>query len=415
MLFYVMQYSIRKTEKKGQVRIILPASKSINNRLLVLSALSKGKIQLAKLSQSDDSQIMYSLLNSENKIKNAGHAGTVMRFLTAFYSICPGEILLTGSERMKSRPIAELVDALRIIGAKIEYTGKKGFPPLKIMGKELTGGKISIESGISSQYISALMMIGSSLKNGLEIELKGDTISSSYINLTLGLLKQTGIKAHREGKIIIINNSDFKNLKMEVEADWSSASYWFSIVGLKNELDILLPGLDQNSLQGDAEIRNIFSKLGVKSHFSNEGLTLSAIKQEINFFEYDFRDNPDMVQTFIPYCVAKDIPFSFSGCRSLRIKETDRILALANEFRKFEVELTFSEDGEYISWNGNSKPDWTKPVIIDTYDDHRMALGMAPLSIVTSEIIINEPDVVSKSYPGFWKDLKKAGFSISEI
>lgn len=410
-----MQYSIRNSEKNSRTRVVLPASKSINNRLLVLSALSKGKIKLSKLSDSDDSQIMNSLLKSENNTKDAGHAGTVMRFLCAYYSIQPGEILLTGSERMKNRPIEKLVDALRLIGANIEYVEKIGFPPLAIKGRKLAGGKIPIDSGISSQYISALMMIGSSLENGLEIKLKGDTISSSYIDLTLGLLKQTGIKAHRKDKIISIYKSEFKDMEMDVEADWSSASYWFSIVGLKKDLEILLPGLSEKSLQGDAEIRNIFSDLGVKSHFTKEGLVLSPINPEINSFEYDFRDSPDMVQTFIPYCIAKDIPFYFSGCRSLRIKETDRVLALATELGKFGVKLEYTKDGEFISWDGKSKPDWSKTVSIDTYDDHRMALGMAPLCILTGDLQINEPGVVSKSYPDFWKDMKKAGFSITEI
>ncbi|MCF8380327.1 MAG: 3-phosphoshikimate 1-carboxyvinyltransferase [Bacteroidales bacterium] len=410
-----MQYRIKNTKKTGRFTIILPASKSINNRLLVISALSKGKIQLNNISESDDSQIMNSVLNSENKVKDAGHAGTVMRFLTAYYAIQPGEIILTGSERMKSRPIEKLVDALRLIGAKIEYIEKIGFPPLAITGRELSGGKICIDSGISSQYISALMMIGSSLENGIEIKLKGDTISSSYIDLTLGLLKKAGVKAQRIDKTINIKKSEFNTLKMSVEADWSSASYWFSMVGLSEELEIVLPGLDELSLQGDAEIRHIFSDLGVQSVFTNEGLILTPGKQEINSFEYDFRDNPDMVQTFIPYCIAKDIPFYFSGCQSLRIKETDRVFALATELKKFGVNLHYSRDGENISWDGKSKPDWTKPIAIDTYDDHRMALGMAPLCIMTGELQINEPAVVSKSYPNFWKDMRKAGFSITEV
>ena len=410
-----MQYRIRKTEKKGKFSVNLPASKSVNNRLLILSALSNGKVVLNNLSQSDDSQIMFKLLNSKESTKNTGHAGTVMRFLTAFYSIQSGEILLTGSERMKNRPITELVNALKKIGAKIEYTEKEGFPPLKINGRKLDGGKIKIDSGISSQYISALMMIGSLLEKGLEIELIGNTISLSYIDLTIGLLQKVGIDASRQNKIIQIKKSTFKEIKMDVESDWSSASYWYSLVGLSDGIEIVLPGLIEESMQGDVEIRNIFSKLGVATSISAEGIVLTKIKQKENFLEYDFRNIPDMVQSFIPYCIAKNIRFQFSGCRTLRIKETDRILALSNEFKKFGVNLKYSEDGEHISWNGKSKADWSKSVVIDTYDDHRMALGLAPLCIMAKGLSINHPDVVSKSYPSYWDDLREIGFLIKEF
>lgn len=408
-----MQYTIRNLHESSLQIINLPASKSINNRLLIMSELSGRKLQISNLSPSDDVVIMKNILNSKDKIKNAGHAGTVMRFMTAFLSVKPGNYILTGTERMKNRPILELVESLKKLGADIKYIEKKGFPPLEINGKILNGGTVEINSGISSQYISALLMIGPYLKNGLKLILTGDTISSSYINLTIGLMKMAGASVSRESNTILVENIPYAESQLEVEADWSSASYWFSIVGLSNNRTILMPGLNKSSLQGDSDIMGLFADLGVKSEFKQEGLHLSPIPMKKNYFQFDFRNNPDMVQTYVPYCIGKNIPFEFSGCRSLRIKETDRISALQKELAKFNVILKSTEDGNLISWDGKSKPDWNKNVTIETYDDHRMALGMAPLCIVSKELIINNPAVVSKSYPGFWEDLEKTGISVN--
>ncbi len=380
-----------------------------------MSALSKGKIKLKNLSQSDDSIIMNEIINSKNKLKNAGHAGTVMRFMTAYLSVIKGDHILTGTERMKNRPIGELVKSLRLLGAQISYLEKEGFPPLEITGKNLNGGSIEINSGISSQYISALLMIGPYLKNGLILKLTGDTISSSYIDLTLNLMKMAGALVERKGNQISVLATEYKPCNLEIEADWSAASYWFSIAGLAADSQIYLPFLQLKSYQGDAAITRIFAELGVQSEFTNQGLKLKSIPVNIRKFRFDFRNNPDMVQTFIPYCIARGIPFEFSGCRTLRIKETDRVHALYTELKKFKVLLKFSEDGEFISWDGKTLPDWDLQVKIDTWDDHRMALGLAPLVIKTGSLVINDPDVVSKSYPGFWKDLQKAGFLIEEI
>ena len=380
-----------------------------------MSALSGGNISLKNVSESDDSRIMKNLLDSNDTIKNAGHAGTVMRFMTAYLSLQEGRYILTGTDRMKERPIGELVNALRELGADIEYVEKDGFPPLRITGRKLNGGSIKINSGISSQYISAMMMIGPFLKKGLEIILEGDTISSSYIDLTAGLMTRAGANVIRKGEIINIASGNFKMMEMEVEADWSSASYWFSIVGLSGIQEIILPKLSEQSLQGDSAIRKIFEKIGVGSEFIEEGLKVFPIPVKNNSLIFDFRNNPDMVQTIIPYCIAKNIVFSFSGCRSLRIKETDRVSALYRELNKFGVSIEFSDDGDQISWNGTSKPEWNREVTIETYHDHRMALGFAPLSLLTGQLVIRDPAVVSKSYPGFWVDLKKAGFRIEEV
>lgn len=392
----------------------LPSSKSISNRLLMISALSGNKIRPGNLSDSDDTRIMIKLLQSKSKIKDAGHAGTTMRFLTAFYAAGNEEIILTGTERMKNRPIGKLVEALVELGASIDYLEKQGYPPLRIRGKKLEGKQIKVDSGISSQYISALLMIGPYLKGGLEIMLEGETISYSYIELTLSLMQEAGAILEKENNIIRVKESPYAEKTITAEADWSSASYWFMIAGIHPDAEIILQGLQKKSYQGDSHITALFDNLGVRSGFSEEGLKLTGSEFSLKEFHYDFRDNPDMVQSFIPYCIAKNIPFYFSGCRSLRIKETDRVKALYNELLKFGVEISFSDNGDLIWWDGKTKPDWNRDVRIVTYKDHRMALGLAPLSIKSNHLMIEDPEVVSKSYPGFWKDLEKAGFEIKK-
>jgi 3-phosphoshikimate 1-carboxyvinyltransferase len=407
-----MQISLTQIPKSIKTRVVLPISKSISNRLLVISALSENKVELNNLSDSDDTRIMTELLNSDSQIKDAGHAGTTMRFLTAYYSLKKGVVTLTGTERMKNRPIGELVEALRKLGADIEYLEKRGYPPLKIKGGNLKGGRISIESGISSQYISAILLIAPCLEKGLEMELKGDTLSYSYIDMTLSLMKEAGAIVEKENNILKVKEAPYREKIIEAEADWSSASYWFMIAGLHPDCQIVLKGLFKNSFQGDALIISMFENLGVGSVFTEEGLQLSHSRVNLREFRYDFRNTPDMVQSFVPYCIARNIPFYFSGCRSLRIKETDRVTALHRELRKFNVEISFSEDGDLIWWDGKSPASWKTSPLINTYKDHRMALGMAPLSIKAGEITIEDPDVISKSYPGFWDDLKQAGFGV---
>ncbi len=378
-----------------------------------MSALSKGEIKIENVSSSDDTQTMIKLLESEEALKDAGHAGTTMRFLTAYYALRGDNVTLTGTERMKNRPVRILVEKLRELGANISYLEKDGFPPLKIDKSNLKGGEIEINSGVSSQYISALMMTGPYMKNGLKIKLSGDTISSSYIEMTANLMKGAGSNVEWKENIIEIEEKEYHSASFKVEPDWSSASYWFSIAGLHGNSQIILKDLQKESFQGDAVITSIFEKLGVRSEFSAQGLHLRQSLDYAHSFKFDFRNNPDMVQTVIPYCIARGIQFHFSGCRTLRIKETDRVLALYRELKKIGVELEFSEDGEYISWDGKSTPDWSVPVNIKTYNDHRMAMGFAPLAIKNSHLSIEDPKVVTKSYPSFWEDMRKAGFQIS--
>lgn len=409
-----MQYTINKIPAQIDVVVDLPASKSISNRLLMISALSGNKVNIENLSESDDTQTMKQLLHSGEKIKNAGHAGTTMRFLTAYYSQGNDEVILTGSERMKDRPIAELVNGLKNLGAEIDYLEKSGFPPLKIKGKKLHGGKISMHSGISSQYISAILMIAPFLEGGLELNLTGEMLSTSYIDMTIALMKQAGAVVDRKNNLIMVGSKSYNSCDLKVEPDWSSASYWFMIAGLHSNARILLHDLKEESLQGDSHISNMFGKLGVNCKFSSDGLYLSYSSQQPREFRYDFTNNPDMVQSFVPYCVARDIPFYFSGCKTLRIKETDRVSALYHELKKFGVEISYSEDGDTIWWDGLTRPDWLRKITISTYKDHRMALGMVPLCIKSGELSIDDPMVVTKSYPGFWDDFGNAGFTFME-
>ena len=410
-----MIYNIKNTESIVKGVVHLPTSKSISNRLLIMSALSENKLIPKELSDSDDTNVMLNILNSSFPEHNAGHAGTAMRFLTAYFACKPGEVMLTGSERMKNRPIAVLVDLLTELGATIEYAGKKGFPPLKIKGAKLKGGKRSINSEVSSQYISALLLIAPYLHGGLDLSLKGNMVSASYINLTLQLMKRAGIRYSWNNNNIKIEEGNYHAGVFHVEPDWSAASYWYEMVALAEEADIFMPGLTSDSLQGDAALALIFESLGVKTVFEENGVSLVKTKPTTDFFEYDFTLNPDLVQTLIPACVLKNIAFRFIGTQTLRIKETDRILALHNEMKKFGVQLDYTENGDCIAWDGKTVFKQVESVLIDTYEDHRMAMGFAPIALVSREININDPNVVSKSYPGYWKDLAMTGFQVEDL
>ena len=380
-----------------------------------MSALSSKKLRAKGLSDSDDTITMIENLNSDKKTKNVGHAGTAMRFLASYYALFPGEIILTGSDRMKDRPIGELVDNLRKLGADITYIGKKNYPPLLIKGGKLKGGSLSVDGSISSQFISSLLMIAPLLPKGLEIKLTGNIISASYINLTLQLMKRTGIKYSWKKNLIQVEEGNYQGGNIQVEPDWTAASYWYEIAALANDSDIFLSGLTGDSLQGDSELANIFENLGIRSEYEEKGVRLIKTSLSVSHLEYDFTLNPDLVQTLVPACVILRIPFRFTGTQSLRIKETDRILALQTEMKKFGVKIDFNDSGEWIAWNGKSAFKNNPDVIIDTYHDHRMAMAFAPLAIKTGEIWIRDPLVVTKSYPAFWENLLSTGFKVIEI
>ncbi len=411
-----MIYEISIKNKTVKATINLPSSKSISNRALIINALSYNPYPLQNLSDSDDTVVLSAALNSNNNKFDIGHAGTAMRFLTAFLAKIVGEWEVTGSERMQQRPISILVDALRSLGARIEYLKNEGFPPLKIHGSRLTGKTIELDGSVSSQYISALLLIAPTLENGLTLKLTGDITSRTYIALTLKLMAKFGVQYRWEGNEINVPEQNYLPRDFTIEADWSGASYWYEILSLCYSGEIFLQNLQLESLQGDANIAGWFEQFGVQSIQKENGVLL--LKHENlspQKLVHDFIENPDVAQTMACLCVSKKIPFHFSGLKTLKIKETDRISALQTELAKFGAEITEPADGE-LSWDGkiNSEKYLENP-LIETYHDHRMALAFAPMALSGSKIRIDDPMVVTKSYPGFWDDLKIAGFDVSEI
>jgi len=378
--------------------------------MLIIGSLAGSVTSLENLSESDDTQVLSHALEEEGDIIDIGHAGTSMRFLTAYLSTQSRQLTLTGSQRMKQRPIGPLVDALKQVGAHIEYLEKEACPPLRIHGGAIRGGSIEIDAGISSQFISALMMIGPVLEGGLTLELKGDVVSATYIEMTLSLMNKCGAGASFDGRSIRIPQGDYTLEKFRVESDWSGASYWFQVAALLPGSEIYLHNLSPDSLQGDSALVRIFSTLGVHSTFDTDGLWLKTPKTDLpDRFEYDFTGCPDLVQTLAVSLCALNIPFRFTGTTTLRVKETDRIAALQSELKRVGYVLSSDSRGEWLEWNGKRCDPETDPVI-QTYHDHRMAMAFAPLAISLGKIAIEDPGVVSKSYPGYWKDLEKAGF-----
>ncbi|HAF28277.1 MAG TPA: 3-phosphoshikimate 1-carboxyvinyltransferase [Bacteroidales bacterium] len=390
----------------------LPASKSISNRALIIQALCRDRIKLKNLSTSKDTQVLISALKdlSKNTI-DIGATGTAMRFLTAFLSITSGERILTGSDRMKQRPIHALVNILRELGAEIEYLEDDGYPPLKIKGNKLIAKSISIKGNISSQYISALLMIAPYLEGEFILTIEGKILSNDYIWMTIKLMQKFGIEIQWNENIITVAKGEYKAEELIVESDWSSASYWFEMISLNENSMIELTGLTRDSLQGDSVLTELFKTLGVDSAFTNFGIRIKNIPTNCKYFEYDFTDCPDLAQTLAVTLVAKNIPFRLTGLDNLSIKETDRIKALVVEFEKLGIHFQ-SENNNTLSWNGNEKIKIPSNHIVNTYEDHRMALAFAPLSLITRELILEDPEVVAKSYPGYWKDLESVGFEI---
>lgn len=391
----------------------LPSSKSISNRALIINALTEGEFPLQNLSDCDDTKVMVNALDSTDNIIDIGAAGTAMRFLTAYLSVNKGCKIITGTPRMQQRPIRILVEALEELGAQIEYIDKEGFPPLKIKGNKLEGGEIEINGNVSSQYISALLMVAPSLKEGLKLHLKGEIVSRPYIDLTLNLMRDFGAQVEwNSANTVKVNPTPYRSRSFVIESDWSAASYWYQMAALSKDAEIELLGLFEHSYQGDCKVAELFECLGVSTTFTNKGVVLKKTDVTVSSLEYDFINQPDLAQTFVVTCALLNIPFCLSGLQSLKIKETDRIAALIKEMNKLGYSLK-EKDDSILYWEG----DYTGPrniPIIDTYEDHRMAMAFAPACLRIPEIWINNPQVVSKSYPNYWKDLKNAGFLISE-
>ncbi|RIJ49096.1 3-phosphoshikimate 1-carboxyvinyltransferase [Maribellus luteus] len=410
-----MNYQISAAIKNLSGTIQLPASKSISNRALIIHALSYSPYPIHNLSDSDDTKVLQAALYSNSSKFDIGHAGTAMRFLTAFLAKVVGEWEITGSERMKQRPIKILVDALTELGANIEYLGEEGCPPLKIFGSHLKGKTIQLDGSVSSQYITALLLIAPTLEGGLTLNLRGDVTSRSYIKLTLELMAKFGIRYQWHKNEIIVPEQRYFPIDFICEADWSGASYWYQIMALVDSGEILMENLVLNSLQGDADIAAWFQHFGVESIQEKTGVILSKTKNnQPDRLDLDFIENPDVAQTMACLCVAKGIPFHFTGLKTLKIKETDRIAALQNELAKFGATLVEPAHGE-LAWDGKLDMETKEELpLVKTYHDHRMALAFAPMALAGLPMRIEDPMVVTKSYPGFWSDLKKIGFQVSE-
>ena len=402
---------------KMQSLIHLPASKSISNRALVIGALCEDEVELEIVSGCDDSAVVAAALCEMPEVIDIKSAGTAMRFLTSFLATRCGEFVLTGSERMCNRPISVLVDALSSLGADISYVGTEGYPPLKIKGSRLDGGRLALSGNVSSQYISSLLMIGPTLRKGLALQLEGNIVSRPYIDMTMSIMRQFGAQVRwSSANEIVVASGGYSPAAYSIENDWSAASYWYEMVALSSDENarITLPSLFADSMQGDSVVADLFLPLGVKSMYGDNVVIIEKSGSRVSYYEHDMMACPDLAQTIVVACCMLGVPFRLSGLQTLRIKETDRIAALQCELRKLGFVVDVHED-DAISWDGTQTdaPELGAVPAIDTYDDHRMAMAFAPVALCRGSIEINNPEVVSKSYPSFWQDLQKAGFILN--
>ena len=393
--------------------IKITGSKSESNRSLLLSALYPN-ISIENISNSDDAKVMQKGLTISNGTVDIHHAGTAMRFLTGYFASQEGkEVTLTGSKRMTERPIEILVDALRSLGAEIDYVQDQGYPPLKIKGKRLVKDKVSLPANVSSQYISSLLLIAPQLQNGLELELIGKITSVPYIKMTLGLLEEIGVKSSFEGNSIKVNPAaSVPDTTLVVESDWSSASYFYSIVALAEVgTKITLSAYKHNSLQGDSVLSEIYKSFGVDTHFGQHEITLIKTDRKLSAEnDFDLANAPDIAQTIAVTCFGLGVGCHLTGLHTLKIKETDRLVALDTELSKFGAPISVTDKTLTLLPSENINPE----VTVDTYNDHRMAMAFAPLAMKTS-LFVNDAEVVSKSYPDFWNDLEQLHFKVTEL
>ena len=400
--------------------INLPASKSISNRALIIHALSGGQLP-QNLSDCDDTRAVINALRDMPETIDVGAAGTAMRFMTAYLAVTEGEHVITGSERMRHRPVGVLVDALRMLGATINYVAEEGYPPLHISGHPLLGGKLEIPGNVSSQFISALLLIGPVMHLGLSLHLTGEIVSRPYIDLTIHVMHGFGAEVDwTSPDTIEVRPKPYSNAPYLIENDWSASSYWYELASLYpiSEANVSMRGLEDSSRQGDSVVKYIFSLLGVKTAFdephSGKPTTVRLTRHldSVSQLSYDFLNCPDLAQTVVATCCGLGVTFHFTGLASLRIKETDLLVALQRELRKlgFIIQIINNEE---LLWDGSVCEPSMEP--IDTYEDHRMAMAIAPLAVKFPGLRINNPEVVTKSYPDFWKDLRKASFTINNI
>ena len=407
----VYQISCLQPKLKGNV--VLERSKSISNRALIIWSLCKTRFTIHHLSKSDDTVVLEKMLSSDSEVLYGGHAGSSYRFMVARAALGDREITLDASEQLRRRPIGPLVKALQILGTDISYLKKEGFPPLLIrpskkIGKEVH--EVTLQAGISSQYTSALLMIAPCLPHGLTLHLADDPVSIPYIRMTLAMMEWFGVGHHWEGNTIKIEPGEYVAKDFTVEADWSAASYFYSAAALSEEAEIQIHGLDEKSLQGDAIVRNIYQQFGVETIFNEHGMTIKkkGLYERLKEFKFDFSPCPDIALTVMVTLAGLGIKGILSGLRTLRIKETDRISAMQTELAKVKTTIETKQDGSEVICTLFGKAKWKDKAKFNTYEDHRMAMSLAPLACI-HPIVIRNPDVVSKSYPGFWRDMALIG------
>lgn len=405
------------SEPLGELKI--SGSKSISNRVLIMSKLSKDDTDVSEysnLSEADDTQRLVFYLNQIRScsgqnlplVINAENAGTVMRFLASYLSVQKGNWLLTGSERMKKRPIGILVSALQHLGAKISYGDKSDYPPLCIKGAHMSGGELDLDASVSSQFISSLMMVAPYTDQGLTIRFSEKPVSFSYIEMTQKLMQNFGAEVKLKDTFVRVDSAEYQIDNMFIEPDWSSASYWYELVSLAKKSDIFLVGYTRSSVQGDSCVSDIYKDLGVKTIFEPNGIRLISSYKQTSHFKYDFTNAPDLVPAVLTTCAAKKIKASITGVEHLKHKESDRMLALANELKKIGAVILEKNKTYHLSFKENNTI--PEKLVFETYKDHRMAMCFAPLVIQFDKIIIKDKDVVVKSYPSYWDDLKKLNF-----
>lgn len=408
-----MDYRILPPDGFLEARLTLPLSKSMSNRALIINALTPGAPKLENVAECDDTDAMRNALDAQDAdVINIGAAGTTMRFLTAYFAAKEGcNLLLDGSERMHHRPIRVLVDALRELGADIDYAGEEGFPPLRIRGRRLKGGELTLDSSVSSQYISALLMVAPTMAEGLKLTFEGETVSRPYILMTLKMMEDAGVESNFFDGVVTVGPQTYRPFDFSIEGDWSAAAAWYEISAISSGA-VTIDNLARQSCQGDRKLADIFARLGVDTQWEGEegGTDLVPSPDQDARLRIDFSDTPDLAQYVVVTCVMLGIPFHFTGLSTLAIKETDRISALKTELAKIGVFIQ-PEGRDAVAWEGQRRPIDSLPVF-ETYDDHRMAMCLAPVSLFLPGIIIKDVEVVAKSYPEYWTELRNAGFTL---
>jgi 3-phosphoshikimate 1-carboxyvinyltransferase len=397
---------------KGDVA--LPSSKSISNRLLIMRYLSGREVAIAGLSGADDTRLLIKLLDdlkSGKTVFDAGNAGTVLRFMTALLSVLPGDYRLLCSERMKQRPVGGLAEALRSLGAGIAYTEKEGYPPLAIKGGGLTGNSVSVDVSQSSQFVSALLLTAPYLSGGLRIALEGNIASKPYISMTVSLMRQFGVAVEDDFGSFYVPAGGYRMTDTVVEADWSAAAFFYELAALSEGADIFLHRLTDSGLQGDAVAAGLFDYLGVQTVFENDGVRITKVRPADKNIRVDFTDYPDLALPYIVACAGEGVIGTFSGLDNLRLKESDRLKALSSQLAKFGYDFRETGYGEWVLINscrvGENQTPLRQDIEIETFDDHRIAMAFAPLMLKTKTLTINNPDVVTKSFPSFWSEIDK--------